>query len=133
MAEVAIPRSLFDDILRLIAELRPPPARRSIVVPSLQTMRVVRLYDNETRISGARRPMSPACVHGSPCVEELELPKNPKSVESGHLSLAKAVIRSGTRASALPLSHLFWRIFDKITTSHLNCGFHVTLPAYFTA
>jgi hypothetical protein len=25
MAEVAIPRSLFADILRLIAELRPPP------------------------------------------------------------------------------------------------------------
>jgi hypothetical protein len=25
MAEVAIPRTLFDDILRLIAELRPPP------------------------------------------------------------------------------------------------------------
>jgi len=25
MAEVAIPRNLFDDILRLIAELRPPP------------------------------------------------------------------------------------------------------------
>ena len=26
MAEVAIPRKLFADILRLIAELRPPPA-----------------------------------------------------------------------------------------------------------
>jgi hypothetical protein len=26
MAEVAIPRNLFADILRLIAELRPPPA-----------------------------------------------------------------------------------------------------------
>jgi hypothetical protein len=26
MAEVAIPRHLFADILRLIAELRPPPA-----------------------------------------------------------------------------------------------------------
>jgi hypothetical protein len=25
MAEVAIPRSLFADIMRLIAELRPPP------------------------------------------------------------------------------------------------------------
>jgi hypothetical protein len=25
MAEVAIPRNLFADILRLIAELRPPP------------------------------------------------------------------------------------------------------------
>jgi hypothetical protein len=25
MAEVAIPRHLFDDILRMIAELRPPP------------------------------------------------------------------------------------------------------------
>jgi hypothetical protein len=25
MAEVAIPRNLFGDILRLIAELRPPP------------------------------------------------------------------------------------------------------------
>ena len=25
MAEVAIPRNLFTDILRLIAELRPPP------------------------------------------------------------------------------------------------------------
>jgi hypothetical protein len=27
MAEVAIPRNLFADILRLIAELRPPPVR----------------------------------------------------------------------------------------------------------
>jgi DDE family transposase len=27
MAEVAIPRTLFADILRLIAELRPPPVR----------------------------------------------------------------------------------------------------------
>jgi hypothetical protein len=26
MAEVAVPRELFQDILRLIAELRPPPA-----------------------------------------------------------------------------------------------------------
>jgi hypothetical protein len=26
MAEIAIPRNLFADILRLIAELRPPPA-----------------------------------------------------------------------------------------------------------
>jgi hypothetical protein len=26
MAEVAIPKNLFADILRLIAELRPPPA-----------------------------------------------------------------------------------------------------------
>jgi hypothetical protein len=26
MAEVAIPKNLFSDILRLIAELRPPPA-----------------------------------------------------------------------------------------------------------
>jgi hypothetical protein len=26
MAEVAIPRTMFADILRLIAELRPPPA-----------------------------------------------------------------------------------------------------------
>ena len=26
MAEVAIPRNVFEDILRLIAELRPPPA-----------------------------------------------------------------------------------------------------------
>jgi hypothetical protein len=26
MAEVAIPRNLFADILRLIAELQPPPA-----------------------------------------------------------------------------------------------------------
>jgi hypothetical protein len=25
MAEVAIPRNLFTDILRLVAELRPPP------------------------------------------------------------------------------------------------------------
>jgi hypothetical protein len=29
MAEVAIPRNLFADILRLIAELRPPPAAAS--------------------------------------------------------------------------------------------------------
>jgi hypothetical protein len=29
MAEVAIPRTLFADILRLIAELRPPPAALS--------------------------------------------------------------------------------------------------------
>jgi hypothetical protein len=27
MAEVAVPRNLFADILRLIAELRPPPVR----------------------------------------------------------------------------------------------------------
>ena len=26
MADVAVPRELFQDILRLIAELRPPPA-----------------------------------------------------------------------------------------------------------
>jgi DDE family transposase len=30
MAEVAIPRNLFADILRLIAELRPPPAAVSM-------------------------------------------------------------------------------------------------------
>ena len=28
MAEVAIPRKLFADILRMIAELRPPPSRQ---------------------------------------------------------------------------------------------------------
>jgi hypothetical protein len=48
MAEVAIPRNLFADILRLIAELRPPPryidsVRRSIVMRSLQLAGEVRL------------------------------------------------------------------------------------------
>jgi hypothetical protein len=42
MAEVAIPRNLFGDILRLIAELRPPPdpapaVKRSVVMRSRQT------------------------------------------------------------------------------------------------
>ena len=35
-------------------------------------------------------PMSPAWVHGSPHVEDLELPK---SVENSYLSVNKAVIR----------------------------------------
>jgi hypothetical protein len=30
MAEVAVPRDLFTDILRLIAELRPPPTAASV-------------------------------------------------------------------------------------------------------
>ena len=42
MAEVAIPRNLFADILRLIAELRPPPdhsarVKRSFVTRPSQT------------------------------------------------------------------------------------------------
>jgi hypothetical protein len=30
MAEVAIPKNLFVDILRMIAELRPPPAASTV-------------------------------------------------------------------------------------------------------
>jgi hypothetical protein len=39
MAEVAVPRNLFADILRLIAELRPPPINtvmRSVVTRSIK-------------------------------------------------------------------------------------------------
>ena len=61
MAEVAIPRILFADILRLVSELRPPPAVASL---------------------GA--PMSPAWVHGSPHVEGAALPM---LVPSGNLRL----------------------------------------------
>jgi hypothetical protein len=50
----------------------------------------VRLDGNEIRISGARRADVTGVVHGSPRVEDLALPK---SVESGNLSVNKAVIR----------------------------------------
>jgi hypothetical protein len=56
----------------------------------MQPIRVVRLDDNETRISGARRADCHRLWCTAACVEELVLPK---SVEIGNLSLNKAVIR----------------------------------------
>jgi hypothetical protein len=44
MAEVAIPRDLFADILRLIAELRPPP-----VTSTVRSVRVARRIKNHER------------------------------------------------------------------------------------
>jgi hypothetical protein len=89
MAEVAIPRILFADILRLVSELRPPP--RSDRREALNCY----AFDQKPRegcvwmttkpvFSALGAPMSPARVHGSPHVEELALPKS---------TLAKAVIR----------------------------------------
>jgi hypothetical protein len=60
VAEVAIPRILFADILRLVSELRPPPAVASTWSAQLFCVRSktngeVRLDDDQTRIFGARR------------------------------------------------------------------------------
>ena len=64
--------------------------KRSIVLRSIKNKGEVRLDDNETRISGARRADVPAWVHGSPHVEDLALPK---SLKSCNFTVAKAVIR----------------------------------------
>ena len=61
MAEVAIPRRVFADILRMIAELRPPPITSDGVVSSVvtrlnETTGKVCLYDGKFRISPALQP-----------------------------------------------------------------------------
>jgi len=69
MAEVAIPRNLFADILRLIAELRPPPdaaarVKRHVVVRlRAKPTGKVRLDDNEIRFWAFATPMSAAWEH----------------------------------------------------------------------
>jgi len=96
MAEVAIPRNLFADILRLIAELRPPPdaaarVKRHVVVRlRAKPTGKVRLDDNEIRFWAFATPMSAAWEQGSPCVAELALPK---SAERMKFSLTKTIIR----------------------------------------
>jgi len=61
MAEVAILRNVFADILRMIAELRPPPITSDGVVSSVvtrltETTGKVCLYDIKFRISPALQP-----------------------------------------------------------------------------
>jgi len=109
MAEVAIPRSLFADILRLIAELPAAAAnidgvRRSIVVRSLQSMGEVCLGDSYRDIfqgSAGRR-------HAPTPVENLRqgsgLPRTPSRGQNdtetgGYLENAGLTI---SRASVTP-------------------------------
>jgi hypothetical protein len=83
---------LFADILRLIAELWPPPAAVSTEALDCfaSHQREVRLDDNKIHIFGARRAKVTDLGAREPHVEDLALPK---SVESGNLGLNKAVIR----------------------------------------
>jgi hypothetical protein len=75
MAEVAIPRNLFAEILRLIAELRPPPAavvKRLLVLRPIKNQRgEVRLDDNKIHIFGARRANVTGLGARKPRAEEL--------------------------------------------------------------
>jgi len=96
MAEVAIPRILFADILRLVSELRPPPpvphrreALDSFAFDQKPRERCVRMT-TKPAFPALGAPMSPAWVHGSPHVEDLALPK---SLKSGNFTLARAVNR----------------------------------------
>jgi hypothetical protein len=64
--------------------------KRSIVLRSIKNQGRVRLDDNQTRISRARRADVTGMGAWSPHVEELALPK---SLKSCNFTLAKAVIR----------------------------------------
>ena len=72
MAEVANPRHLFADILRLIAELRPPPDPATLRMVRLscvpaQTKREMCLDQNTvTANRHSRQALSGYCVHGRP-------------------------------------------------------------------
>jgi hypothetical protein len=95
MAEVAIPRNLFADILRLIANCgrRRQPFRREALdcfaSDQKPIERCVRMTTKST-FSALGAPMSLAWVHGILHVEGSTLPK---SVESGKLRLDKVGIR----------------------------------------
>ena len=52
MAEVAIPRNLFADILRLIAELRPPPVTSTAY--SVRSLRVRAKLTGEARLDDGK-------------------------------------------------------------------------------
>ncbi len=95
IAEVAIPRYLFTDTLRLIAELRLPPdptSARDVWLSRDRSKLWKRCVWMTTKpaFPALGAPISPAWVHGSPHVEELALSK---SLKSGNFTLAKAVIR----------------------------------------
>jgi hypothetical protein len=89
MAEVAIPRILFADILRLVGAAAATGGRID-VKRSSKTKGEVRLDDNEIRISGARRAKCRWLGCTRHYVEGLALPR---SVESGNLSVNRAVIQ----------------------------------------
>ncbi|MGI8569773.1 MAG: hypothetical protein ACR2KT_12235 [Methylocella sp.] len=84
-----------DGILRRIAELRPPPAshRREalnrFVFDQKPRERCVWMT-TKPAFPALGAPMLPASVHGSPHVEDLDLPK---SLKCGNFTPAKAVIR----------------------------------------
>jgi hypothetical protein len=78
MAEVAIPRNLFADILRLIAELRQPYRREApdcFGSDQKPKERFIWMTTKST-FSALGAPMSLAWVHGSPAPKNCALPKS---------------------------------------------------------
>jgi hypothetical protein len=104
MAGVAIPRSVFADILRLIAELQSPPVAstaksvRLSRVPS-KTTGDLRHNDRKNYTFDARRTSAKVLGDETPARPRTELPK---AIESGSLSVGEAAIRRMQDRGTMP-------------------------------